>query len=93
MAFEKYNRVTDMFILPGGKYMFSSCHTQDKSKYYIVLYMLDHPHGPRSLCRIPVASQVHGLQAKFMDLYDGEQGLVLSYIRRKFQQPEMLPKG
>jgi hypothetical protein len=81
-------KVTDMYLLPGGRYLITSCQTLDKEHFHLAVWALDHPSGPRELARIPTLAEAFRLEAKVMDLLPGEQGLIISYVRRIFNTPQ-----
>ncbi|KAH6917091.1 hypothetical protein BKA70DRAFT_1251332 [Coprinopsis sp. MPI-PUGE-AT-0042] len=84
-------RLTDMYLLPGGRYLITSCQTLDKEHFHLAVWALDHPAGPRELARIPTLAEAFRLEAKVMNLLDGEQGLIIAYVRRIFNTPQ--PSG
>ncbi|TFK26672.1 hypothetical protein FA15DRAFT_588002 [Coprinopsis marcescibilis] len=81
-------KVRDMFLMPGGKYLITSEQTLDGKSFYLVIYNLDHPFGPRALCRIQTFEVAHGIEAKYMELYSSETGMVIAYKRRRFLYQE-----
>ncbi|EAU92321.2 hypothetical protein CC1G_00540 [Coprinopsis cinerea okayama7 len=92
--FWSHHKTTNMFLLPGGKYLIASAQSRDKLQFWLVLYQVDHPMGPRALARIPTYSEAYNVEAKFMRLFEGEEGLVIAYTRRLYvkQQPDgMVP--
>ncbi|KAG5636304.1 hypothetical protein H0H81_008475 [Sphagnurus paluster] len=82
-VFTNASSVLDMVILPGGKYLVASIHTEDR--YWIVIYCLDHPLGPRAICRAPTRTKAFKLQAKYMK-HEGKQVIMMTYVRRTWAE-------
>lgn len=76
-------QVLDMKLLPGGKYLIASVKDASSYRFYIVVYSLDHPSGPRALARVPTLAKAYDLQVKYMK-YKGAQGIMVAYTRRTF---------
>lgn len=81
--FETHYEVLDMAMVPGGKYLLASVKDRGNYRYYINLYILDHPNGPRAIARLPTLAKAHNLQAKYVNL-QGELGIAISFVRRRF---------
>jgi hypothetical protein len=79
-----HNNVLDMKLLPGGKYLVASVKDAASYRYYITIFLLDHPSGHKVLARVPTDAKAHHLQAKYMT-FNGKQGIMIAYIRRTFK--------
>ncbi|KAF9453898.1 hypothetical protein P691DRAFT_694151 [Macrolepiota fuliginosa MF-IS2] len=83
LLLETYYEVLDMTILPGGKHLVASVKDRGNYRYYIVLYILDHPSGPRAIARVATAAKAFHLQAKYMKI-NGEYGITISCTCRRY---------
>lgn len=83
LLFETHYEVLDMAILPGGKYLCASIKDRGSYRYYIALYILDHPSGPHAIARVPTHTKAFRLQAKYLKI-NGEYGVAVSCIRRRY---------
>ncbi len=81
--FETHYEVLDMAMVPGGKYLLASVKDRGNYRYYINLYILDHPNGPRAIARLPTLAKAFNLRAKYIKLH-GEYGIAISFIRCRF---------
>lgn len=87
-------QVLDMKLLPGGKFLVASVKDSSNYHFYIVIFTLDHPKGPRALARVPTHVKAFHLQAKYMK-HNGVQGVMIAYVRRTFRdgpQPGYVPR-
>lgn len=78
-----YYTVLDLHILPGGKYLIASVKDSGNYRFFLVIFCLDHPNGPRPLARYPVKSKALHLQAKYMK-YKGQHVVIISFVCRSF---------
>lgn len=83
MLFETHYEVLDMSLLPGGKYMVASVKDRGSYRYYLMLYILDHPSGPQAISRIQTFAKAFRLQTRYMKVGD-EYGIVITFVRRRF---------
>ncbi|KAJ3559570.1 hypothetical protein NP233_g11232 [Leucocoprinus birnbaumii] len=83
MLFETHYEVLEMSLLPGGKYMIASVKDKSSYRYYLMLYILDHPSGPAAIARIPTHAKTFHLQTRYMK-YNGTWGIVITCTRRRF---------
>ncbi|KXN90104.1 hypothetical protein AN958_05109 [Leucoagaricus sp. SymC.cos] len=83
MLFETHYEVLDMSLLPGGKYLIASVKDKGSYRYYLTLYILDHPSGPRAICRVHTLAKVFRIQTRYMKI-NGEFGIAISCVRRRF---------
>jgi hypothetical protein len=82
-----HNQVQGMAILPGGKYLITSVDSGCR-RYAIMVFVLDRPGGEgMPLAKTPTKSKAYNLQAKYMT-YNGTQGIMIAYLRRKFKGPD-----
>jgi hypothetical protein len=84
MLFETHYEVLDMSLLPGGKYMVASVKGKGSYRYYLVLYILDHPSGPRAIARVETFAKAFHVQTRYMKM-DGELGIAMTCVRRRFK--------
>ena len=80
-----YNKVLDMYLLPGGKFLIASVKDRCNFRFYLVVYALDHPKGPRAIARVPTMMKAYNVHARFMKVFGNEDGIVLGYTRRRFR--------
>ncbi|KAF7303113.1 hypothetical protein MKEN_01274800 [Mycena kentingensis (nom. inval.)] len=80
---EAHHRTLEMSLLPGGKFLIASVRDLASYRYYLTLFSLDHPDGPRAVARLPTKSKAYDLHAKYFK-YDGKQGIMIAYTRRSF---------
>lgn len=86
--------VNDLFLVPGGRFLLASLMDRTKPKRpgrvkcFLYLYILDHPFGPHAVCRIETFTRAYNLRAKFCRVRRGEDGMVITYNRRKPKQPQ-----
>ncbi|KDR85570.1 hypothetical protein GALMADRAFT_234511 [Galerina marginata CBS 339.88] len=78
------NKVVDLKLLPGGKFLVASVKDRCNFRFFILVYALDVMHGSRLLARLPTFYKVFNLQAKYM-YHDGKPGIMISYTRRRFK--------
>ncbi|RXW17029.1 hypothetical protein EST38_g8822 [Candolleomyces aberdarensis] len=75
--------INDLCLLPGGKYLVASVVDRNCSHWYwLYLYVLDSPWGPRPVARIQTLSKAYNIQAKYVKLRAGEDGILVAYTRR-----------
>ena len=77
--------VLELKLLPGGKYLVASVKDVDSHRFYIVVFCLDHPNGPRPLARFPTKAKALHLQAKYMR-YQGAQVIMIAFVCRWFTE-------
>lgn len=80
-----YNKVLDMYLLPGGKFLIASVKDRCNFRFYLVIYALDHHKGPRAIARVPTMMKAYNVHARFMKVFGSEDGLVIGYTRRRFR--------
>ncbi|EKM83949.1 hypothetical protein AGABI1DRAFT_124275 [Agaricus bisporus var. burnettii JB137-S8] len=80
---ETHYQVLDMVLLPGGKYLCASIKDRGNFRYYIALYVLDHPSGPQAIARVPVHTKAFKLTAKYLRV-NGQYGIIVSCVRRRY---------
>ncbi|KAF5385016.1 hypothetical protein D9615_001024 [Tricholomella constricta] len=83
MLFSTHYNILDMKLLPGGKYLIAS--VKDEYRYFLMVYCLDHPKGPKALARLPTQMKAYHLQAKYIK-YKGEQVIMIAYVRRSWAE-------
>ncbi|KAF8913227.1 hypothetical protein CPB84DRAFT_1760709 [Gymnopilus junonius] len=79
-----HNKIVDLKLLPGGKFLVASVKDRDNFHFFIHVYAMDVMYGSRLVARLPTYFKVYDLQAKYMD-YQGKPGIMISYTRRRFE--------
>ena len=78
-----FHKINDLCLLPGGKYLVASVMDMGcEGWYWIYLYVLDSPWGPRPVARIQTFSMAYDIQAKYVKLRPSEDGILIAYTRR-----------
>jgi len=80
---EMHYEVLDMSLLPGGKYMVASVRNKGSYRYYFILYILDHPSGPRAIARVETFAKVFRIQTQYMKIH-GKYSILITCVRRCF---------
>ncbi|PBK61641.1 hypothetical protein ARMSODRAFT_964802 [Armillaria solidipes] len=78
-------KVLEVALLPGGKYLIASMADVNDYKYYLAVFDVDETpkHRNNLLAKITLPSRAYQLRARFMH-YQGEQCIVVFYVRRGY---------
>jgi hypothetical protein len=69
-------------LAPGGHYMVASTCTRGGDHYALMLYAMDHPTMVADpLTRLKTSNKAYCLSVRYMS-YLGEQGLMVSFLKR-----------
>ncbi|KAF9011100.1 hypothetical protein BDQ17DRAFT_1537874 [Cyathus striatus] len=75
-----FGDILEMKLVPGGKYLVASVKDPTNMRFYIVVYAMDNPNGPKALVRSQTFAKAYGIQAKYIQ-FDGQDGIVIVYTR------------
>ncbi|KAG7446726.1 uncharacterized protein BT62DRAFT_83554 [Guyanagaster necrorhizus] len=79
------DKVLEVSLLPGGKYLVASMADVKDYRYYLAIFDVDETPAERNnlLAKIALPSRAYHLRAKFMH-YQGEQRIMIFYVRRGY---------
>ncbi|KAK0444549.1 uncharacterized protein EV420DRAFT_1002452 [Desarmillaria tabescens] len=79
------DKVLEVALLPGGKYLVASMADVKNYQYYLAVFDADETPETRNnlLAKIILPSRAYQLRARFMH-YQGEQRIIVFYVRRGF---------
>ncbi|RDB19504.1 hypothetical protein Hypma_013473 [Hypsizygus marmoreus] len=83
-VFPTHYHVLDLQLLPGGKYLLASVKDSSSTRFFIIVFCLDHPKGPHPLARLPTRSRAYHMQAKYMK-FEGKHVIMVAYNIRAFE--------
>lgn len=78
-------RVSEMLILPGGKYLLASTSDPEGFRPSITVYSLEYNlNGTHAVAAISTKYQAYQLRARFL-IYNGRPGIMIAYLERRLE--------